>query len=54
MEAPPSYPVKPELMDSFLVIRDSVMMELDSLRITAHNIAKSDSISQHQVYSGSL
>ena len=54
MEAPPSYPVKPELMDSFLVIRDSVMMELDSLRITAHNIAKSDSISQHQVYSESV
>lgn len=54
MEAPPSYPVKPELMDSFLVIRDSVMMELDIFRITAHNIAKSDSINQHQVYSESL
>ena len=32
MEAPPSYPVKPELRDSFLLIRDQILMELDSLQ----------------------
>lgn len=32
MEAPPSYPVKPELRDSFMIIRDKVLMQLDSLQ----------------------
>ena len=54
MEAPPSYPVKPELMDNFLATRDSVLMELDSLQLASSNIAKSDSISQDQVYSKSV
>ena len=54
MEAPPSYPVKPELMDNFLATRDSVLMELDSLQLASRDIAKSDSISQHQVYSESV
>ena len=54
MEAPPSYPVKPALMDSFLVVRDKVLMELDSMQHTTHNIAQSDSLSQQQFYSESL
>ena len=36
MEAPPSYPVKPELRDSFLIIRDQILMELDSLQYAFH------------------
>ena len=32
MDAPPSYPVKPELRDSFMVVRDNLLMELDSLQ----------------------
>ena len=32
MESPPCLPVKPELVDSFMVVRERVMIELDSLR----------------------
>jgi len=32
MEIPPSYPVKPELRDSFMVIRDNLLMQMDSLQ----------------------
>lgn len=32
MEAPPSNPVRPELMDSFIAVYDNVLNELDSLR----------------------
>ncbi|HXL01352.1 MAG TPA: M23 family metallopeptidase, partial [Dysgonamonadaceae bacterium] len=32
MEAPPSLPVKPELRDSFLVVRANVLWQLDSLQ----------------------
>ena len=31
MEAPPSYPVKPELRDSFRIVRQRVLAELDSM-----------------------
>lgn len=31
MDAPPSLPVKPELRDSFLLIKESYQVELDSL-----------------------
>ena len=31
MDAPPSLPVKPELRDSFLLIKERYLMELDSL-----------------------
>ena len=33
MDAPPSLPVKPELMDSFMIIKNTVLAELDSLSI---------------------
>ena len=33
MEAPPSLPVKPELRDSFQVVKQKVLAELDSLRL---------------------
>jgi hypothetical protein len=32
MEIPPSYPVKPELRDSFMVVRDNMLQQLDSLQ----------------------
>ena len=32
MESPPSEPVKPELMDSFMIIQNAVFAEMDSLR----------------------
>jgi len=32
MEVPPSHPVKPELRDSFMVIRDNLLMQMDSLQ----------------------
>ncbi len=46
MEAPPSYPVKPELRDSFMVIRDEILMQLDmhAQRITT----ATDSLSLNQ------
>ncbi|NLZ94956.1 MAG: M23 family metallopeptidase, partial [Bacteroidales bacterium] len=46
MEAPPSYPVKPELIDSFLVVRDKVLMELDSMEhVTRMIVETPDSLS---------
>ncbi|MDL2256016.1 peptidoglycan DD-metalloendopeptidase family protein [Parabacteroides sp. OttesenSCG-928-G06] len=33
IESPPSHPVKPELMDSFLVVKTQTMAEIDSFRI---------------------
>lgn len=56
MEAPPSYPVKPELRDSFMVIRDKMLMELDSLHhFTQMIAASSDSVSRTQeTYTKSL
>jgi len=33
MDAPPSLPVKPELIDSFMIIRNTVLAELDSLSL---------------------
>ena len=46
MEAPPSYPVKPELRDSFLLIRDQILLELDSLQYAMNrNITTNDSLS---------
>ena len=56
MEAPPSYPVKPELRDSFIVIRDKMLLQLDSLQHVSQMIATiPDSLSQDkQVYTESL
>lgn len=46
MEAPPSYPVKPELRDSFMLVRDNILMELDSLQYAFQkNIVTPDSLS---------
>ena len=33
MEAPPSLPVKPELRDSFAIVKQTVLAELDSMRV---------------------
>ncbi len=38
MESPPSLPIKPELIDSFRVVQQQVMVQLDSLQI-AHQAA---------------
>lgn len=40
MDSPPSLPVKPELKDSFLLVHDNVMFQLDSLRMTGQMIAQ--------------
>lgn len=40
IESPPCLPVKPELMDSFLMVQDKVMFQLDSLRMTGHVLAE--------------
>ena len=56
MEAPPSYPVKPELRDSFLVIRDQMLMQLDSMEYATKNtINTPDSLSlKQEVYTQSF
>ena len=49
MDAPPSYPVKPELRDSFMVIRDNLLIELDSLQLATRMIANTtDSLSKEK------
>ena len=56
MESPPSHPVKPELRDSFMLIRDNMMMQLDSLQYVYQMIENtSDSLSMdHEVYTENL
>lgn len=56
MEAPPSYPVKPELRDSFMVVRDQILMELDSLQYVSQiSITTPDSLSlDKRTYTQSL
>lgn len=44
MEAPPSYPVKPALMDSFMLVRDNVLVELDSMQLASKVVANPDSL----------
>ena len=47
MEAPPSLPVKPELRDSFILVRNQVMNELDSMRqIDQYYVSRPDSAKQ--------
>lgn len=49
MEVPPSYPVKPELRDSFMVIRDHILMQLDSLHQSRQLLAATtDSLGKEQ------
>ncbi len=46
MESPPSLPVKPELVDSFRLVQNLVMQELDSLRLMNRVLAQvTDSLS---------
>lgn len=54
MELPPSYPVKPELRDSFIVVRDNILLQLDSLQqaMQPHSLP-SDSL-RKGVYTQSL
>ncbi|HZJ81011.1 MAG TPA: peptidoglycan DD-metalloendopeptidase family protein [Dysgonamonadaceae bacterium] len=50
MEAPPSYPVKPELRDSFMVIRNDMLVQLDSMQQVTRMIANQpDTVGQQQV-----
>lgn len=46
MESPPCLPVKPELRDSFMIVQERVMFQLNSLRIMGQMIVeqKTDSI----------
>ena len=56
MEAPPSYPVKPELRDSFMLVRNNILMELDSLQYASQiSITAPDSLSlDKKTYTQSL
>lgn len=55
METPPSYPVKPELRDSFMVIRDKMLMQLDIYHASQMTDTTPDSLSHDQeVYTQSL
>jgi murein DD-endopeptidase MepM/ murein hydrolase activator NlpD len=49
MESPPSKPVKPELMDSFAVAKQSVFAELDSFRVTYQAMPTSSSIVAEEI-----
>ncbi|NMB04840.1 MAG: peptidoglycan DD-metalloendopeptidase family protein [Bacteroidales bacterium] len=40
MEAPPSLPVKPELLDSFRLVHERVLQEMDSLRLSESFLAE--------------
>lgn len=44
MESPPSEPVRPELIDTFLVVKQKVLAELDSFRVTNQNAIPSTKI----------
>jgi murein DD-endopeptidase MepM/ murein hydrolase activator NlpD len=46
MEAPPSLPVKPELLDSFRRVHDRVLQEMDSLRLSKSFLAEKRAISE--------
>ena len=52
MEAPPSNPVKPELRDSFMMVKERVLAEMDSLRRQAiadkQPVAPTDSTANNQ------
>lgn len=45
MDSPPSLPIKPELKDSFLLVHDNVMFQLDSLRKTGQLLAEEEQVS---------
>lgn len=40
IESPPCLPIRPELMDSFLVVQQRVLFELDSLRMSGQMLAQ--------------
>ena len=40
IDSPPCEPVKPELVDSFLLVREQVLKELDSLRVEKRLLAQ--------------
>src|SRR5690554_1373655 len=45
MDSPPSLPIKAELKDSFLLVHDNVMLQLDSLRKTGQLLAEEEQVS---------
>lgn len=48
MEAPPSLPVKPELRDSFILVQNQILNELDSIRqIGIYYASRPDSVQQN-------
>lgn len=54
MEIPPSYPVKPALRDSFMVVRDNLLMQMDRMQQALQlPTVKTDSLRQN-VYTQSL
>lgn len=46
MEAPPSLPVKPDLLDSFRLVHERVLQEMDSLRLSESFLAEKRAISE--------
>ena len=51
MEAPPSLPVKPELRDSFILVQNQVMNELDSIQLIHQYYVSLPDTVQHNVKS---
>jgi len=49
MESPPSEPVKPELMDSFMLAKENVFAELDSFRVTFQSAPPSSLIETEEL-----
>lgn len=49
MESPPSEPVKPELMDSFRIVKEKVFTELDRFRATTQAASPSSSVETEEI-----
>ena len=48
MEAPPSLPIKPDLIDSFILVQNQVMTQLDSMRqVGIYYASRPDSVQQN-------
>ena len=44
IESPPCLPVRPELRDSFMLVQDRVMFQLDSLRMAGQLFAEEEQV----------
>jgi len=49
MESPPSEPVRPELKDTFMRVKQEILEELDSFRVTFHSVPPSSIVENKEV-----